>query len=89
MIGESLEQHCEYEFNKNRMATASKWAEFGEDNDARTGKGDYIYREVDENGKFPSCLRWKMKDETALRRKTAFFKELDKDRREKGCSMPF
>ena len=50
MIGESLEQHCEYEFNRNRMGMFPK-AQFGKDNDARTGsKGDYIYREYDDQG---------------------------------------
>lgn len=89
MIGESLEQHCEYEFNKNRMAMFPR-AEFGKDNDARTGsKGDYIYREVDENGVEILSIMFEMKnegDETATKKKNEhFFKELDKDRREKGC----
>ena len=89
MIGESLEQHCEYEFNKNRMAMFPR-AEFGKDNDVRTGsKGDYIYREVDENGVEILSIMFEMKnegDETATKKKNEhFFKELDKDRREKGC----
>ncbi|KXT76752.1 hypothetical protein STRDD10_00181 [Streptococcus sp. DD10] len=89
MIGESLEQHCEYEFNKNRMAMFPR-AEFGKDNDARTGsKGDYIYREVDEHGVEILSIMFEMKnegDETASKKKNEhFFKELDKDRREKGC----
>ena len=89
MIGESLEQHCEYEFNKNRMGMFPR-AEFGKDNDARTGsKGDYIYREVDENGVEILSIMFEMKnegDETATKKKNEyFFKELDKDRREKGC----
>ena len=89
MIGESLEQHCEYEFNKNRMAMFPK-AEFAKDNDARTGsKGDYIYREYDDNGVEILTIMFEMKnegDETASKKKNEhFFKELDKDRREKKC----
>ena len=89
MIGESLEQHCEYEFNKNRMAMFPR-AEFGKDNDARTGsKGDYIYHEFDENGVEILSIMFEMKnegDETATKKKNEhFFKELDKDRREKKC----
>lgn len=89
MIGESLEQHCEYEFNRLRM-TAFPRAEFGKDNDAKTGsKGDYIYREYDENGLEIISIMFEMKnegDETATKKKNEhFFKELDKDRREKGC----
>lgn len=89
MIGESLEQHCEYEFNKNRMAMFPR-AEFGKDNDARTGsKGDYIYREFDENGVEILSIMFEMKnegDETASKKKNEhFFKELDKDRNEKKC----
>ncbi|MEW4353957.1 DUF2130 domain-containing protein [Streptococcus pneumoniae] len=89
MIGESLEQHCEYEFNKHRMAMFPR-AEFSKDNDARTGsKGDYIYREYDENGVEILSIMFEMKnegDETATKKKNEhFFKELDKDRREKSC----
>lgn len=89
MIGESLEQHCEYEFNRLRM-TAFPRAEFGKDNDAKSGsKGDYIYREYDENGLEIISIMFEMKnegDETATKKKNEhFFKELDKDRREKGC----
>ena len=89
MIGESLEQHCEYEFNKNRMAMFPH-AEFGKDNDASSGsKGDYIYREYDENGVEILTIMFEMKnegDETATKKKNEhFFKELDKDRREKKC----
>ena len=89
MIGESLEQHCEYEFNKNRMAMFPR-AEFGKDNDVRTGsKGDYIYREVDENGVEILSIMFEMKNEadgTEKKHKNAdFYKELDKDRREKNC----
>ena len=89
MIGESLEQHCETEFNKLR-ATGFQNAYFEKDNDARTGsKGDYIYRECDENGVEIISIMFEMKnemDETATKHKNEdFFKELDKDRREKKC----
>lgn len=89
MIGESLEQHCEYEFNKNRMAMFPR-AEFGKDNDASSGsKGDYIYREYDENGVEILTIMFEMKnegDETASKKKNEhFFKELDKDRKGKKC----
>ncbi|HFP6571767.1 DUF2130 domain-containing protein [Enterococcus faecalis] len=89
MVGESLEQHCEIEFNRLRM-TAFQNAEFGKDNDAKTGsKGDYIYREHDENGTEIISIMFEMKnegDETATKKKNEhFFKELDKDRNEKKC----
>lgn len=89
MIGESLEQHCEIEFNRLRM-TAFKQAEFGKDNDAKTGsKGDYIYREYDENGIEIISIMFEMKnegDQTATKKKNEhFFKELNKDRLEKKC----
>lgn len=89
MVGESLEQHCEIEFNKLR-ATGFKNAYFEKDNDARSGsKGDYIYREVDENGVEIISIMFEMKNEmdtTATKHKNAdFFKELDKDRNEKNC----
>ena len=89
MVGESLEQHCEIEFNRLRM-TAFPRAEFGKDNDAKTGsKGDYIYRESDENGIEILSIMFEMKnenDETATKKKNEhFFKELDKDRHEKQC----
>ncbi|MHC5229884.1 DUF2130 domain-containing protein [Enterococcus sp. LJL99] len=89
MVGESLEQHCEIEFNRLRM-TAFKNAEFGKDNDAKTGsKGDYIYREYDESGLEIISIMFEMKnegDETATKKKNEhFFKELDKDRNEKKC----
>ena len=89
MVGESLEQHCEIEFNRLRM-TAFPRAEFGKDNDAKTGsKGDYIYREYDENGIEILSIMFEMKnenDETATKKKNEhFFKELDKDRYEKQC----
>ena len=89
MIGESLEQHCETEFNRIRT-TAFPQAVFGKDNDAKTGsKGDYIYRETDEEGNEIISITFEMKnenDETATKKKNEhFFKELDKDRREKNC----
>ncbi len=89
MVGESLEQHCEIEFNRLRM-TAFPRAEFGKDNDAKTGsKGDYIYREYDENRIEILSIMFEMKnenDETATKKKNEhFFKELDKDRHEKQC----
>lgn len=89
MVGESLEQHCEIEFNKLR-ATGFQRAYFEKDNDAKTGsKGDYIYRESDpEGGEFISIM-FEMKNEmdsTATKKKNEdFLKELDKDRREKKC----
>ena len=89
MVGETLEQHCEIEFNKLR-ATAFKDAYFEKDNDARTGsKGDYIYRENDEFGNEIVSIMFEMKNEmetTATKHKNEdFFKELDKDRNEKNC----
>jgi len=89
MIGETLEQHCENEFNKLR-ATAFQNAYFEKDNDARSGsKGDFIYRENDENGNEIVSIMFEMKnemDETATKHKNEdFFKELDKDRKEKNC----
>lgn len=87
-IGESLEQHCMDEFNKLRM-TAFPNAYFEKDNDARTGsKGDFIFRESMDNTEFISIM-FEMKNEadtTATKHKNEdFFKELDKDRREKNC----
>ena len=89
MVGESLEQHCEIEFNKLRM-TGFANAYFEKDNDARTGsKGDYIYREADEDGTEFISIMFEMKNEmdaTSTKKKNEdFFKELDKDRREKNC----
>lgn len=89
MVGESLEQHCENEFNKIRAAAFPN-AYFEKDNDARTGsKGDFIYRETDENGVEIISIMFEMKNEmdtTATKHKNSdFFKELDKDRREKNC----
>ncbi len=89
MIGESLEQHCLIEFDKIRM-TAFPRAYFEKDNDARTGsKGDFIYREDSEDGINIISIMFEMKNEmdtTATKhRNEDFFKELDKDRKEKGC----
>ena len=89
MIGESLEQHCEFQFNKLR-STAFPTAYFEKDNDASSGsKGDYIFREVDENGVELISIMFEMKnegDETATKKKNEdFFKELDKDRNQKNC----
>lgn len=89
MVGETLEQHCEIQFNQLR-ATAFRNAYFEKDNDARTGsKGDYIYRETDANGVEIISIMFEMKnemDETATKHKNEdFYKELDKDRREKNC----
>ena len=89
MVGETLEQHCENEFNKLR-ATAFQRAYFEKDNDSKTGsKGDFIYREVDEDGNEIISIMFEMKnegDETATKKRNEdFFKELDKDRSEKNC----
>ncbi|MBR2709598.1 DUF2130 domain-containing protein [Candidatus Saccharibacteria bacterium] len=90
MVGESLEQHCEIEFNKLR-ATGFQNAYFEKDNKVSgTGsKGDYIFREKDENGTEIISIMFEMKNEndtTATKHKNEdFFKELDKDRREKNC----
>lgn len=89
MVGETLEQHCEIEFNKLR-ATAFKNAYFEKDNDSKSGsKGDFIYREFDESGVEIISIMFEMKnegDETATKHKNEdFFKELDKDRNEKKC----
>ena len=89
MLGETLEQHCEIEFNKLR-ATAFQQAYFEKDNDSKTGsKGDYIYREVDNSGTEIISIMFEMKnenDETATKKRNEdFLKELDKDRTEKKC----
>ncbi len=89
MIGESLEQHCEAEFNRLRAA-GFRHAYFEKDNDARQGsKGDFIFREKDEDGTEFISIMFEMKnemEETATKHKNEdFFKELDKDRREKNC----
>lgn len=89
MLGETLEQHCEIEFNKLR-ATAFQRAYFEKDNDSKSGsKGDFIYRESDEAGNEIISIMFEMKneaDETATKKRNEdFFKELDKDRIEKKC----
>jgi hypothetical protein len=89
MVGESLEQHCQNQFNQIRM-TAFPKAYFEKDNDARTGsKGDFIFRESSDDGTEFISIMFEMKnemDETATKHKNEdFFKELDKDRREKNC----
>ncbi|MBQ6231346.1 MAG: DUF2130 domain-containing protein [Eubacterium sp.] len=88
MVGETLEQHCEIEFNKIRMSAFPN-AYFEKDNDARTGsKGDYIFRESEDGVEFISIM-FEMKNEnetTATKHKNEdFLKELDKDRNEKKC----
>ncbi len=89
MLGETLEQHCETEFNKLR-ATAFQRAYFEKDNDSKSGsKGDFIYRETDETGNEIISIMFEMKnegDETTTKKKNDdFLKELDKDRTEKKC----
>ncbi|HTN57388.1 MAG TPA: DUF2130 domain-containing protein, partial [Protaetiibacter sp.] len=89
MVGETLEQHCEIEFNRIR-ATAFPRAYFEKDNDARTGsKGDFVFRDSDESGTEIVSIMFEMKNEndtTATKKKNEdFLKELDKDRTEKGC----
>jgi len=89
MIGETLEQHCETEFNKLR-ATAFQKAYFEKDNDSKTGsKGDFIYRENDDAGNEIISIMFEMKnegDETATKKRNEdFLKELDRDRNEKKC----
>ena len=89
MVGETLEQHCETEFNRIR-STAFPKAYFEKDNDAKGGsKGDYIFRDSDEAGTEIVSIMFEMKNEsdaTATKKKNEeFLKELDKDRAEKGC----
>ena len=89
MVGETLEQHCETEFNRIR-ATAFPKAYFEKDNDARSGsKGDYIFRDLDEAGTEIVSIMFEMKNEndrtSTKNRNEDFLKELDKDRTEKGC----
>lgn len=89
MIGETLELHCENEFNKLRSMAFPK-AYFEKDNDAKSGsKGDYIYRENDEHGNEIISIMFEMKNEsdatTTKKRNEDFLKELDKDRTEKKC----
>ena len=88
MIGESLEQHCSIEFN--RLRPLFKNAYFEKDNDSRTGsKGDFIFRDYDDNENEIVSIMFEMKneaDDTAKKHKNEdFFKELDKDRKEKNC----
>lgn len=89
MLGETLEQHCQIEFDKLR-ATAFPKAYFEKDNDIRSGsKGDFIYRENDEDGNEIISIMFEMKNEsdetTTKKSNEAFFRELDKDRNEKKC----
>ena len=93
MVGETLEQHCETEFNRIR-ATAFPRAYFEKDNDARTGsKGDYIFRDLDDSGTEIVSIMFEMKNENdrtlsgniTKNKNEDFLKELDKDRLEKGC----
>ena len=89
MVGETLETHCEIEFEKTRAGTFPR-AKFGKDNDASSGsKGDYIFRDFDDAGTELVSIMFEMKNEsdtTATKKKNVdFLKELDKDRREKGC----
>jgi hypothetical protein len=93
MVGETLEQHCEIEFNRIRAAAFQR-AHFEKDNDARTGsKGDYIFREADESGVEIVSIMFEMKNESndaetrtaTKKRNEDFLKELDKDRNEKAC----
>ena len=89
MIGETLEQHCETEFNKLR-STAFQSAYFEKDNDASGGtKGDYIFKDTDQSGNEIVSIMFEMKnenDQTATKKKNEdFFAKLDKDRKDKGC----
>ena len=89
MVGETLEKHCEIEFEKLRP-TAFRNASFGKDNDASSGtKGDYIFREKDENGIELVSIMFEMKNEAdegnSKKKNEEFYKKLDKDRTEKNC----
>lgn len=89
MVGETLEQHCETEYNRLR-ATAFPKAYFEKDNDARNGsKGDYIFRDADDDSNEVVSIMFEMKNESdttaTKKRNEDFLKELDKDRTEKGC----
>jgi len=89
MVGETLEQHCETEFNRVRAMAFPK-AYFEKDNDASTGsKGDYIFKDLDEVGTEIVSIMFEMKNESAStankNRNEDFLKELDKDRTEKRC----
>ena len=91
MVGETLEQHCEIEFNKLRP-TAFQNAYFEKDNDSKSGtKGDYIYKESDKEGNEIISIMFEMKnenDETATKKRNEdFFAKLDKDRQEKNCEF--
>ena len=88
MVGETLEQHCENEFNSLR-STGFQSAFFEKDNDSRTGsKGDYIFKDYQDDIEVISIM-FEMKNEndttTTKERMKTFLKELDKDRREKNC----
>ena len=90
ILGETLEQHCEIEFNKLRHTQRFLKFYFEKDNDASSGsKGDYIYREYDENDIEITSIMFEMKNESDLTKTKSknedFFKELDKDRNEKKC----
>ncbi len=89
LLGETLEQHCETEFNRMR-ALAFPYAEFAKDNDATSGtKGDYIFRDFSDDGVEYISIMFEMKNESdgsaTKKKNTDFFAKLDKDRREKGC----
>ena len=89
MVGETLEEHCQIEFNRVRAMSFPN-ARFGKDNDASSGsKGDFIYRESDNDGNEIISIMFEMKNEndttTTKKKNVDFFKELDKDRREKNC----
>lgn len=90
MLGETLEQHCEISFEQLRSTGIFKNARFGKDNDASSGsKGDYIYRELDENGVELISIMFEMKNEAdqtnSKHKNKEFYKELDRDRNEKKC----
>lgn len=90
MLGETLERHCEIAFEQLRATGAFKNAQFGKDNDVSSGsKGDYIYREFDDNGVEIISIMFEMKNEadqsSTKHRNKEFFRELDKDRNEKHC----
>jgi hypothetical protein len=90
MVGESLEQHCEIEFNKIRTTAFGKNVKFEKDNDASGGtKGDFIYREWDDNGAELISIMFEMKNEQELsatkKKNSDFFKKLDDDRTKKKC----
>ncbi len=91
MVGESLEKHCENEFNRIRASAFPK-AYFEKDNEIKNGsKGDYIFRDFDESGQEVVSIMFEMKNEcdttSSKKRNEDFIKELDKDRLEKGCEF--